>query len=161
MRNNLNKVVPKTETKVTITHTIQNNSVCTKTKYFSHVDPYYSDKKPNSYFGVYKLHSLSSLLEQLHTSCATVKDKAPAILKGLYKGGTKGQYCTTGAPFLFFDIDVKEKENKRLYDAKANADVFEQLKEIAVLVWRSSSKRGIAGILYVPCLLYTSPSPRD
>lgn len=147
---NDDSVVQKLETKVSISHTLSTIQLDQNRLYFSEVESRYTDKKPNDHKGVLKYHSLSSLLERLHTSSATAKDKAPAILKGIYKGGTSGQYCIEGSPFLFFDIDVKEHENKHLFDAKLNADVFEQLEKISVLVWRSNSQLGIAGILYVP-----------
>lgn len=84
------------------------------------------------------------------------KANAPAILKGIYKGGYSGKDIASNAPFLFFDIDVKNtdevKENVSLTDNGNNEAVFNVLKSLAVLVWRSHSGSGIAGVLYVPQL---------
>lgn len=153
LRSDLNTVVPKTTIKVNISHTPKASLLSLNTPIFSEIDRNYSDKNPNSYGGVYNYHTLNSLAERLNTfDSQGTKDNNPAILKGIYKGGTKGEYCTTGAPYLFFDIDVKNKENVHLNDAKLNSDVFTALQDIAVLCWRSFSKKGIAGILYVPQL---------
>lgn len=82
------------------------------------------------------------------------KDLSECILKGLYKNGTSGVHNVKTAPFLFFDIDVEDnkdkKENVHLFDPRNNTAVFEYLKKVSVLVWRSNSGTGIAGILYTP-----------
>ena len=56
------------------------------------------------------------------------------------------------SPFLAFDIDVSKKENVKLLDAKKNSDVWDYMKQISVLVFRSHSGHGMAGFLYVPHL---------
>ena len=95
------------------------------------------------------------------------KDKinSSCILKGKYKNGYKGENCTTSAPYLFFDIDVsntnKKKENVHLLNPINNDKIFEALKEIAVIVWRSNSGNGIAGILYVPQIAEYTNNEKD
>lgn len=85
---------------------------------------------------------------------ADQKDNNECLLKGLFSVGTSGIHNVKTAPFLFFDIDVKDtaekKENTHLLDKFNNNAVFEVLQKIAVLVWRSNSGYGIAGILYAP-----------
>lgn len=82
------------------------------------------------------------------------KNLSECLLKGIFDGGTSGVHNVKTAPFLFFDIDVKDdkdkKENVHLLDPRNNKAVFEYLKTICVLVWRSNSGTGIAGILYAP-----------
>ncbi|MDG1212712.1 MAG: DEAD/DEAH box helicase family protein, partial [Flavobacteriaceae bacterium] len=84
------------------------------------------------------------------------KNKAPALLKGLFIGGISGKNCFKATPFLFFDIDVKDtkkkKENLALFDKKKNSDVYDFLKEISVVTFRTNSGLGMAGVLYVPYL---------
>lgn len=87
------------------------------------------------------------------------KDFDKCLLKGLYSGGYNTENCIKSAPFLFFDIDVKsllkghkKDENKHLFNPDLNNAIFNELKKIAVLVWRSNSGTGIAGILFVPQL---------
>ena len=147
----INKVVPIIDYKVGITHHFDNFNLVLDTPYFSEIDNYYSSTKKK---GVpVKQHlTLNSLLERLNTIKQRLsKNNSIAILKGLYKGGTSGAYCYEGAPFLFFDIDVKkDKENTHLLEPFYNAEVFSQLQDIAVMVWRSNSGNGIAGVLYVP-----------
>ena len=76
------------------------------------------------------------------------------ILKGLFSGGFSGKDCTQTAPFLFFDIDVKDtdkhKDNRHLLNPANNQKIFEELKKVSIAVWKSLSGNGIAGILYVP-----------
>jgi hypothetical protein len=150
-----NKVVQVTGYKVSVAHHFENSKLELTTPYFSEIDNYYSNTKRKG-VPVKQQLSLSTLLERLNT----IKDKLSknnsiAILKGLYKGGTSGAYCYEASPFLFIDIDVnkKKKENIHLLDAFENAKVFEQIKEIAVIAWRSYSGDGIAGILFVPKLV--------
>ena len=60
--------------------------------------------------------------------------------------------CYRATPFLAFDIDVSKKENVKLLDAKKNSDVWDYMKQISVLAFRSHSGHGMAGFLYVPHL---------
>lgn len=96
-------------------------------------------------------------LEQEIKECkAKTKQGNRCLLKGLYKDGFDGKDCYQSAGFLFFDIDVKntdkKKENLELFNFNNNVTVFNELKQIAVIVWRSNSGNGIAGVLYVPQL---------
>ena len=147
-----NKVVQITDYKVGITHQIDNLSSVLDTPYFSEINNYYCNTKKEG--EPVKQHlTLNGLLERLNTiKQKTDKGNSIAILKGLYKDGTSGVYCYKDTPFLFFDIDVKEKENPHLFDSYANAEVFTMLQDITVMVWRSNSGKGIAGVLYVPQL---------
>ena len=147
----LNTVVVKKSLKITVVHKVVNTNLSFLQPYFTEIEPYYSDKKPNMHRGVLSYHGLNGLLKRLNTYISSNKKfDAPAILKGIYKGGTNGHYCNDAAPFLFFDVDVKKDENRPLQDAYVNAEVFEQLQKVALLVWRSNSQKGMAGILYVP-----------
>lgn len=83
-----------------------------------------------------------------------VKINNSGFLKGLYSGYYSGINCTTTAPLLCFDIDVKNsdkpEENPHLMNPVNNERVFDELKKISVLCWKSNSGYGIAGILHVP-----------
>ena len=148
----LTKVVPIIDFKVSVKHHFNSSKMVQDAPLFSEVYSYYSEKNKNS-VPVKKYHTLNTLLERLNgIKIKPTKSNSIAILKGLYKDGTSGEYCYKSAPFLFFDIDVKENENSRLLDMKQNADVFKKLQQIAVLVWGSNSGKGIAGVLYVPQL---------
>ena len=108
-----NKVVQITDYKVDITHQIVNLSLVLDTPYFSEINHYYSNFKKEGE-PVKQYLTLNGLLERLNTiKQKTDKDNSIAILKGLYKDGTSGVYCYKGAPFLFFDIDVKNKPKKK------------------------------------------------
>jgi hypothetical protein len=151
-----NKVVQITDYKVSITHHSENFKLALDIPYFSEINHYYSNFKKEGE-PVKKHLTLNGLLERLNTiKQKTDKDNSIAILKGLYKDGTSGVYCYKGAPFLFFDIDVKnkpkKKENVHLINAYNNSEVFSKLQSIAIMVWRSNSGMGIAGVLYVPQL---------
>ncbi len=150
----LNKVVPIIDFKVSIKHHFAPIDLVLNTPYFSEINNYFSDTKKQG-VPVKQQLTLISLLERLNTiKQRLTKHNSIAILKGLYKGGTSGAYCYKSAPFLFFDIDVsKEKnENTHLLETFNNAEVFTKLQAIAVMVWRSNSGNGIAGVLYVPQL---------
>lgn len=148
-----NTVVVKKSLEITVSHKVVKTDLSFSQPYFTEIEAFYSDNKPNNHTGIINYYNCIDLLKRLNTNISTNKKlDAPAILKGTYKGGTSGQYCTAPAPFLFFDIDVKNEENKPLQNALINANVFEQLQKIAVCVWRSNSQKGIAGILYVPQL---------
>jgi len=147
-----NKVVQITNYKVSITHHSENFKLALNIPYFSEIYNFYSNIKKEG--KPIKQHlTLNGLLKRLNT----IQENSPkkdsiAILKGLYKDGTSGEYCYEDSPFLFFDIDVKKDENPQLLDSYKNAEVFEKLQDIAVMVWRSNSGKGIAGVLYVPQL---------
>lgn len=152
----LKQVVPITDFKVSVKHHCNNSTMVLNTPYFSEINNYYSSKKKIG-IAVKKHHTLGTLLERLNNiKHKEDKSNSIAILKGLYKDGTSGNFCYKGSPFLFFDIDVKntpsKKENAHLKDAQQNSEVFELLNKIAVIVWRSNSGYGIAGVLYVPQL---------
>ena len=153
--NDNNKVVAIADYEVNVKHRIDGNiDTMLNTLCFSEINNHYDNAKKQGK-PVLKLHSLISLLERLNNIKQKLKkNNSITILKGLYKGGTSGVYCYQNTPFLFFDIDVsKEKnENVHLLPTMNNINVFERLKKIAVLTWRSSSGNGIAGILYVPQL---------
>lgn len=147
------KVVPIADYKVGITHHFDNFKLVLNTPYFSEINNYFNNTTKHG--APVKQHlTLNSLLERLNTIKQRLsKSDSIAMLKGLYKDGTSGEYCYEGAPFLFFDIDVKkDKENTHLLDAFSNSKVFTKLQDIAVMVWRSNSGNGMAGVLYVPQL---------
>lgn len=148
-----NTVVVKKSLNISVKHKAASTSLSFLQPYFTEIETYYSESKPKPHKGVLNYYSLTDLQTRLNTYISTKqKFEAPAILKGLYQGGTSGQYCVTSSPFLFFDVDVKGEENKTLQDSFINARAFEELKRLAVIVWRSNSQKGIAGILYVPQL---------
>src|SRR5690606_12612083 len=67
--------------------------------------------------------SLSNLEQHINEYRAVQGEKTAnrCILKGLYNNDFNGENCTQGAPFLFFDIDVKkDKENTHLLSESAN-----------------------------------------
>ena len=150
---NLNKVVPITEYKVGISHHSENFILALNTPYFSEINNSYNNTKKEGIHVKQQL-TLNGLLERLNTIQENVtKKNSIAILKGLYKDGTSGEYCYKDSPFLFFDIDVKENENPQLFDSYNNAEIFDKLQDIAVMIWHSSSGKGIAGLLFIPQLV--------
>src|SRR5699024_1155614 len=109
-------------------------------EYFTLLDNIYKPKKTENL-------SLWDLKQRLNDyDKHTKKANSEALLKGLYNGGTSGVHNSKTAPFLFFDIDVKDnekqKENAHLFNVEANKRTFEELKKVAVLVWRSNSGNG-------------------
>jgi hypothetical protein len=157
MSNDLKKVVAQTTFTAEVNHTKQKFDFDLNKKCFVEIKPSYSDKQNHKTKGVLSNYSLKDLQERLNNFKGKVGQKKadnPAILKGMYNGGTKGEYCTETAPFVIFDIDVKnndvKRENVALFDEVVNNKVFAELQKIALLVWRSNSGRGIAGVLYVP-----------
>lgn len=157
MDNGKSKAVLRTTLKVEVNYNQSKRDLDLQGKNFVEVDPYYSEKRKQKTNGIYNTYNLIELTERLNTykrKNGAKKDDNPAILKGIYTKGTSGQYCEKPAPFVFFDIDVKnnetKKENIALFDKVQNNKVFKKLEQIAVLVWRSNSGLGIAGALYVP-----------
>lgn len=122
---------------------------------FSLVDTFAKGNDPK---GVLSYLNIYDLRDKANTTQPTKKEYLPAILKGRYEGGTNGQWCKVTAPFLFFDIDVKapapEKgrkgENVDLLENTNNEKVFDAVKKYAILTWRSSSGKGIAGVIHAP-----------
>lgn len=142
-------------------------------KYFSDVAPYFSKNKDKEFNrpslrgtlreketskkGIFQNYSLNELLiiinnqSILYSSHPLKKDKCLALLKFLCKEGTSTKDAIKSSPFLFFDIDVKKEENSKLYnDVTLNNKIYEFMFSISVLCFRSSSGKGMAGILYVP-----------
>lgn len=76
------------------------------------------------------------------------------VLKGLYDGYYSGADCYKNAPYLFYDVDVKDddkkQENVHLINVEDNTTIYKELEKLSVLCWRSNSGFGIAGVLYVP-----------
>lgn len=97
-------------------------------------------------------YNLETLLHRLNSY--KKPDETPIILKGIFKNGITGNHCEAPAPFLPFDLDVKKKENTLLqHNQKLNEKIFHHLQKYAVMIWRSKSQKGIAGLLYVPELI--------
>lgn len=151
------KAVPQTTLKIEVSHAKQNNEIDFNKKYFVEIKARYKDNQKHETNGVLATYSLNDLKERLNTykrQNGYKKHDNPAILKGIYTKGTKGEYCEKTSPFLFFDIDVKnddkKKENLVLFDEVKNIKAYNELEKIALLVWRSNSVKGIAGVLYVP-----------
>lgn len=120
---------------------------------FTEIERFYSDKKPNPHKGIIGLYNLTGLVDRLNSYKGKKKDQDPSILKGIYKGGTSGQYCVEPSSFLPIDIDVKKSENKVINkDEVKNTNVFKYLQSICPLVWRSNSQKGIGAFVYVPQL---------
>ncbi|MFD1292399.1 DEAD/DEAH box helicase family protein [Lutibacter holmesii] len=146
----VNPIIPK----INISIEVQLNDIETPLsldkEYFTEIEVYYSENKPKQNKGIVAHYTLRQVEKRLNNLTKNLKkDNDPALLKGIYNGGTRGVFCEFPAPFLFFDIDVKKNENQHLYDAFTNSKVFEVLKEISVLCWRSKSGYGMAGIFYV------------
>ncbi|MDB4437878.1 DEAD/DEAH box helicase family protein [Flavobacteriaceae bacterium] len=150
-----NKIISKIITEVNVEMIYLTKEINISEELFTQVHPYYSEEKnnyPNK--GIIQYASLTGLVDIINSITEKLKkDSAPALLKGLYKGGVSGKNCFKASPFLFYDIDVKDtKENPALVDKKKNSDVYDFLKEISVVIFRSNSGLGMAGVLYVPFL---------
>lgn len=142
-----NKPKPQQKTHLIFSHNMQGQPIDCNELFFTEISVYDSTKE-----GVLKHCSLNNLEKRLNNykSDGNKKDQSPAFLKGIYNNGTAGDFCEKTSPFLFFDIDVKENENNLLLDAVANNLVYEYLEKVCVLIWRSNSQKGIAGIIYTP-----------
>ena len=138
---------------VTTTISVCQTPIDIDTPFFSEINIYYTPLRPTKEGGIINYLSLNGLRDRLNNFKRLngfKKDDNPAILKGIFSGGTSGAFCSSGAPFLFFDIDVKENENQLLLNSFQNNEVFQALKDVCVLVWRSNSGKGMGGILYTP-----------
>ena len=149
--NDPNKVVQITDYKVSVAHHFDNSKLELETPFFSEINNYYCNSKKKG-IPVKQQLSLSTLSERLNTIKHKLSKNSISILKGLYQDGISGVFCYESVPFLFFDIDVKKGENEHLLDSYANSKVFTKLLDIGVLVWRSDSGKGMAGVLYIPQL---------
>ena len=153
-----NKIISKIITEVNVEMIDLTKEINISEEQFTQVHPYYNAVKnnyPNN--GIIRHASLRELIEIINSITEKPKkDMAPAFLKGLYNGGIKGDNCFKARPLLFFDLDVentdKKKENIALIDKKKNSDVYDFLKEISVVTFRTNSGLGMAGVLYVPYL---------
>ncbi|MCO5723225.1 DEAD/DEAH box helicase family protein [Robiginitalea marina] len=163
------EIIPKIHYDIEIT-TSKESSVCYNST-FTSIDAYYKEEKGkdpikkvnveddeiSEVWGVREQFDIDGLCEKINKEKEKQKHHSTAVLKGNYSGGTSGRHCKQGANYLFFDIDVKkdrdELNNPDLANNKvALAKLVLFLKEHAVLVWRSASGKGIAGVLYVPRL---------
>ena len=119
---------------------------------FTLIDKFYTDKRPNSSGGILRYFSFNSVVEFINKEVKAVKDKnsCPALLKGIYKGGTSGKYCDVSSPFLFLDVDVKKGENEKLFDRALNSLIFSKLEKLSLFTFRSFSKKGFASCIHVP-----------
>ena len=162
-----NKIISKIITEINLEMIDLTKGINISEKQFTQVHPYYNAEKnnyPNN--GIIQHASLRVLIEIINSITEKPKkDMAPAFLKGLYNGGIKGNNCFKASPLLFFDIDVentdKKKENIALIDKKKNSDVYDFLKEISVVTFRTNSGLGMAGVLYVPCLEFLLEDGRE
>lgn len=153
-----NKIISKIITEVNVEMIDLTKEINISEEQFTQVHPYYNAEKnnyPNN--GIIQHASLVGVTDIINSIIEKPKkNKAPALLKGLFKGGISGKNCFKATPFLFFDIDVKDtkkkKENLALFDKKKNSDVYDFLKEISVVTFRTNSGLGMAGVLYVPYL---------
>ena len=125
-------------------------------KVFTKINRWWSDENPGDDpdFGVIEYLSINEAVILLNNlEGPLTKDEAPAILKGLYKGGTGGPFLCKGAAYLPWDVDIKntaeKKENIHLFDGKNNSDVFDYLKGISVFAARSNSGIGMFGYVRV------------
>jgi hypothetical protein len=136
----------KEELKVQNIKILPTVNTATNAVLFSEISLFYSEEKRKGK-PVLAYHSIQSLAEKLNNLPQKLdKQKAPAILKGRFEGGTAGKYCVNPAGYLFFDIDAKD--NKAwAYDKATNAHVFEILQKYSLLTWRSYSGNGIAGLI--------------
>ena len=125
-------------------------------KVLTKINRWWSDENPGNdpNFGVIEYLSINEAVTLLNNlEGGLKKDQAPAILKGLYKGGTGGPFLYKGAAYLPWDVDIKntaeKKENLSLLDGKLNSDVFDYLESISVFAARSHSGVGMFGYVRV------------
>ena len=125
-------------------------------KVLTKINRWWSDENPGNDpdFGVIEYLSMNEAVTLINNlEGPLTKDQAPALLKGLYKGGTGGAFLYKGAAYLPWDVDIKntaeKKENLPLFDGKNNSDVFDYLKSISVFAARSNSGLGMFGYVRV------------
>ncbi|MEM9076280.1 MAG: DEAD/DEAH box helicase family protein [Bacteroidota bacterium] len=142
------EIVQKTRTTYTVKE-LTNKPLPTG-KQFSEIYTFYSAKKHPVEKAVLGLYDIDELIQHFNGLPQGFKKGEDGFLKGLYKGGTAGNYCYKTSKYLFFDIDVKHNVNTRLYkDRKANSDVYWWLYKRGVFVGRSNSGKGMFGAFIV------------
>ena len=98
----VNEVVPRTNIRITVDMKEREKPLPLNKEYFTEIKVYYSDEKLDPSKGIIAHYSLKQLLERLNSvNSNNKKDSDPAILKGIFNGGTKGMFCDIPAPFLF------------------------------------------------------------
>ena len=158
-----NQVIAQTSYKVTeVSHEVATVDL----NYLEPILTWLPNSKVNKGKEAISVHELASRLN-LYQNQPLADDKIAnsGILKGLYSDGFSGTDCTKSAPYLFYDIDVKNstkpEENPHLLNVSNNRKIFEALTNISVLCWKSNSGNGIAGILYVPQIEQYTNDTRD
>src|SRR5690554_3327081 len=134
---------------------VKHKEVGSSLDYSDEVFTYLKSMKSAKGMELISLDKLEQLINK-YSNADGSKLKDRCLLKGLYKDNFNGADCYKNVPYLFFDIDVKDKakkkENVHLLRSKTNQIIFEELQKVSVICWRSNSGHGIAGVLYVPQL---------
>jgi hypothetical protein len=134
---------------------VKHRTVNSRLSYSDEVFTYLKSMRYAKGMELISLDKLEQLINK-YSNAEGGKLKDRCLLKGLYKDGFDGVNCYKNVPYLFFDIDIKntkkEKQNLHLLQPKTNQKIFEELKKVSVICWRSNSGTGIAGVLYVPQL---------
>lgn len=142
-------ILQKKEVSVKLT---QSRGVIPSGIQFTHIDPYHSDKKHPHQTGVRGHYDVEGLVDYINNNIGEndPKDKH-SFLTGIYHKGTTSVNVEHRTNLLFFDIDIKrDNENGHLYrDKFTTASLVSQLKQDAVFVARSKSRRGITGAFLV------------
>lgn len=138
----------------TVVSNIQHEVLTTPLDYSKPILTWLPDSEKHKGKEWISLQDLEKRLNSYNKQGAGGKINNSGFLKGLYTGYYAGRNCTTPAPFLCFDVDVrdtvKKQENTHLFIPLNNKKIFVELSKIAVICWRSNSGNGIAGLLYVP-----------
>ena len=154
-----NKIVAQTEYKVSnVSYSVASTAINYSEPILTWLPDGISDKNKESI-------SVEELAKRINTykkpTSGGEKINNSGFLKGIYSGYYRGANCTKTAPYLCFDIDVKNtdkpEENKHLMNPAKNEAIYKELEKLSVVCWMSNSGNGIAGILSVPKIeQYTS-----
>lgn len=149
-----NGITPIVQTYYEISE-VKHKEVSSSLDYSEEVFTYLKSMQSAKGMELISLDKLEQLINK-YSNADGGKLKDRCLLKGLYKDNFNGADCYKNVPYLFFDIDVKDKgkkkENVHLLRSKTNQIIFEELQKVSVICWRSNSGHGIAGVLYVPQL---------
>lgn len=153
---NYSEIKPRFQNKIVVEPGPLLEAVDYNEKVLTKINRWWSDDNPGSDpdFGVIEYLSMNEAVTLINNlEGPLTKDQAPALLKGLYRGGTGGPFLYKGAAYLPWDVDIKntaeKKENLPLLDGKNNSDVFDYLKSISVFSARSNSGIGMFGYVRV------------